>query len=83
MGEGDQDKPKRGTDPDATVTIVGKRLFQTTDEATIRRLENIAADLATEEDREGIEKPGGVGVMGPDLVKDRNLEDDDDAPVAG
>jgi len=83
MGEDDQDNPKKGTDPDATIAVAGKRLFQSTDDETIERLEDVAADLATEENKEGVEIPGGVGIMGPDQVKFREADDDEDAPVAG
>ncbi|OGY16446.1 MAG: hypothetical protein A2785_02005 [Candidatus Chisholmbacteria bacterium RIFCSPHIGHO2_01_FULL_49_18] len=87
MDEGGTEQPKGRTKPDATVAFAGKRIFQTTDEATVKRLEKVAAefseDLADGQEQHGVEKPGGVGIMGPDQVKDQTHDDDKDAPVAG
>lgn len=76
----DQEQSKKGTDPEAHLAIGGKRLFQTRDEKTIKRLEEVASDLA-ESGQHGVGTPGGVEILGPDQVNDEDRADKDD-PVA-
>ncbi|OGY18271.1 MAG: hypothetical protein A3F04_00155 [Candidatus Chisholmbacteria bacterium RIFCSPHIGHO2_12_FULL_49_9] len=82
MSVDDQEKPTKGTDPEAHIAIGKKRMFQVTDEATIRRLEKLAADLV-ESGQDGVGNPRGVEIMGPDQLDDRAAHKiDDETPTA-